>query len=478
MIVGSQFSGHELPTPGSNSAKAAGIWPVSPELIVWCLVGLAPVAVASFTGELWIGLLLVSAAGLAHSFRAFQASGGPLITASGLYCVSASLFLYFPGIYMCFNDPVAHGPMSTLTAVVVTYMSQLAMFHLMWQPHFPSVRPAPPDAPPSVTIWGMAVGCLLIGLGIVATFLSFAQPLLWNGASYTGIVILAAAVFERPQAVKAGYLVVIAAFALYGVYIFTGYGRLQLGTLGFALAMLLAARWPGRRAKIALIGILVPAVLYLARARVALVSDRYGENGENGLESILAPLVRFSELLYLDADGRLLHNFGSSFWAAAVVLVPRSLWPEKPTGLGAELLDLFAPQMRGTGHSEVAFYLGEWVLAFGIGGCLLAALLVGLAVRRLDTQVVRTLTTGVSDRLSLMRRVIVTLVCSGLPDYVWAGAATYASRVGTRLFFAGAIVLLCLLTAKAARSAGFPSGERSGGHQEPEPATVASGRRR
>jgi hypothetical protein len=325
-----------------------------------------------------------------------------------------------------------------------------------------SREPVASAAPAEVTAWGLRSGLVLIGVGLYGTLLRIEQPLLANSATFTGVVMIAASVFQRRQRTVVGYAFVVAAIAVYTLYIFTGYGRLQLGSLGIAVAMLAVPRWRGRTVKIIFLGAMVPAIGYLAHARVALVSQRYGIRGtENGLESIVAPLVRFAQLLSLNADGRLVHNDGSSFWAAAVTLIPRKLWQGKPDGLGPELLALFSPRLAGTGHSEVTFYLGEWVLAFGIVGCVLAAVLIGIVLRSLNGLTIRAYGTPIRNRYGILRITAVTILCSGIPDYVWAGAGTYIARVGSRLLFIGILFLLCVVTTKGPRQS-TPTSESSG----------------
>ncbi|UZN04136.1 hypothetical protein [Cellulomonas sp. S1-8] len=416
----------------------------SPVLITWVLIGLAANLPAAFGGSPSVTHILVSLAGLTHSLVGFWRDGGRNITVPAIFFFATGLFVFFPGLAIALGGAgLRHGPLAMLSALNYWYFTQLALHHLVWENRPIKDHRAVIVASPRVLRWAQVVGVMLAATGTAASVTGVGEQLLASGVAFTGVVLLSTATFAAPSRVSpAGYVLVAAAGLAYAQFVFTGFGRLQLGALGLAMAITLAHRFRGRGVKALILLTSAPALAYLARSRVSFAAETTSASAaqrETGLESVFSPLIRFAELWHMNASGGLDHSYLRTFWAALVAMVPRELWPDKPIGLGAELAMIFRPEYAAYGHSELALLSGEFLLAAGLVGLLVMPVALAWLVLRLDRMLSGSSASGFDTRGHLLQAVAVVILSASIVDLVWGGTFAYSSRVGPRLLVVGVL---------------------------------------
>lgn len=421
---------------------------ISPVLLLWLVTGLSVNLVSLLAASPTFAQTGIAVAGLAHCALAFWRDGGPRISVPGVYFFSAALFVFFPGLYVTLNEVTfEHGPMAVLLALNFWYFSQLLMYHLVWERRV-TAQPLPrAAADPGVLRWGRWCGAVLVAVGTAASIAGAGDPGITSGAAFTGVVLLAAATFARPARISIlAYAVVGAAALVYAQFVFTGFGRLQLGALGLGVAMCLAPRWRGRRVKAALMIGTVPGLLYLAQIRVAFTSEVAGASiaaRSSGLESVYGPFVRFAELAHIEfSPDSLDYTYLHTFWASLVAVVPREIWPSKPIGFGAELAMLFRPELAGSGHSELALLSGEFIFAAGALGLAVLPLVLAWSLAALDRLAAGQRWVDLGTRRGLLGFVAVVILSASVADLIWGGTFSYSSRVAARLLVVLALVVL------------------------------------
>ena len=417
---------------------------VAPQVFIWLVLGaLANLPLAS--SEPQVAQLAVGLVGVSQALGAYWRDGGRRISAPGMYMVASGLFIYFPAVYLYFDDPIIHGPAAFTTAVNLAFWSQLAMYYFVWEPRRDRTVEIIPIERGAHTTWGLWSGVLLVAVGVVLVRTPLSSYGFDDGAAFAGITLLAVSAFRRRGRIGIfSYLLVAASFGVYVGFVFTGFGRLQIGALGIAIAAAMAHRWRGRVIKIALLLAFPPVLSYLAASRVAF-SGALNPNQSasvTGLESAIGPFVRFAELVKFESEGLIDHSWFHTFFAAAVALVPRQLWPTKPVGFGAELADFFRPDLIGRGHSEAALFHGEWLYAFGLPGLVVMVIVVGLLVRWIDGAAQAASSTTTASRFTVLVISAMLILAASITDLVWGGAFTYVSRVGPRLICLFALFLI------------------------------------
>jgi len=408
---------------------------IAPAIFLWSALG-ALANVPLGTSHPQAAQLAVGVVGLAQAIQAYFRDGGSRISAPGMYMVASGLFVYFPAIYLFFDDPIIHGPADFVAAVNIAYWSQLVMYYLFWEPRQNLVVDVVEVERGPSTNWGMWAGALLVCLGVLLVRTPLSSYGFDDGAAFAGITLLAVSSFRRKGRITLlAYLLIAGAFLVYLQFVFAGFGRLQIGALGIAIAAAVAHRWKGRSVKLALLLAFPPVLSYLAASRVAFSGSLNPNQSASvtGLESAIGPFVRFAELLHLEVDGRIDHTWFHTFFAAAVAMVPRQVWPTKPVGFGAELADFFRPDLIGRGHSEAALFHGEWVFSFGLMGLLAMVVAVGFLVRWLDSAALASSRISGLTRLDLLKIAALLILAASITDLIWGGAFTYVSRVGPRL---------------------------------------------
>jgi len=382
---------------------------------------------------------------MAHAISAYWRDGGRRISAPGVYMIASGLFIYFPAMYLYFDDPMIHGRVDYVAAVNIAYWSQLVLYFFFWEPRPLRDGQVSVMEDRNVTTWGMWMGVSLVAAGVVLVGTPLSSYGFDDGAAFAGIALLAVSSFRRGYRLTVfAYGLIAILFLVYMQFVFAGFGRLQIGALGIAIAAAVTHRWKGRTVKLALLLAFPPVLSYLAASRVAFTGAINPNQSASvtGLESAIAPFVRFAEVLPLEASSQIVNTGFHTFFAAAVALVPRQLWPDKPIGLGAELGDFFRPDLMGRGHSEAALFHGEWVFAFGFLGLVAFVPVMGLFVMWLDNVAQGVSAKSSTNRLDLLKIVALLVLAASIADLIWGGAFTYTSRVGPRLICLAAVFLL------------------------------------
>ncbi len=433
-------------------------------LVAWVVIGLALNLLSLLGVPVKYAEAGLALAGLTHCIVGFWRDGGPRISAPGAYFFSAAVFVFLPGLYVVLNGVTfPHGSLAVLTALNYWYFAQLAMYHLVWERRAAAHAPPRRVVAPEVLRWGRWWGLALTVVGTAASVARLGDPGLSSGMAFTGVVLLATATFARSTRLSMlDYALVAVAVLAYVEFVFTGFGRLQLGALGLAVVMALAPRWRGRRAKAALVLGSVPALIYLARNRVAFATETIGASvaaGYSGLESVYGPFVRFAELLPIESSGGVEYSNLHTFWASLVAMIPREVWPSKPIGFGAELGLLFRPELAGSGHSELALLSGEFLFAGGWLGLAVLPAALALAVLLLDRAAANPGPAGFGTRKALLGAVAMFILAASIADLVWGGTFSYSSRVGPRLLVL--LVLFVLFAWRRGRD-GDEKGNRRG----------------
>jgi hypothetical protein len=242
---------------------------------------------------------------------------------------------------------------------------------------------------------------------------------------------------------------------------FTGSGRLIVTGLILMLVFAVGISWPTAALKPAVVIALVPALMWAGAV------DQSGLAGSRdasaavlaegaGLGSLYGPLDSLAEIRERELDSSrdaVPRQLGATFWATAVVWVPRDLWESKPLGWGAVLAETLSPQYRDgvDGHSDMALLTGEFYANFGVVGLLLlpAPLAAFLAwLRRLESRYLRQ---SALSRRQLVRLAALFSAVASLSELFWGGTFSWAARGGMG---AGLLLLISFGFSDAAPPAG------------------------
>ncbi|WP_192378532.1 MATE family efflux transporter [Rhodococcus rhodochrous] len=412
--------------------------------LIWMLLGL----LANIPNVVFYGSdtsqVLISAVGIAHCCYGFVQNGGNRISVPGVFLFGSGLFVFFPGVYMYYFDPFSHGPLAAISALNIAYLIQVILYHYVWNrgARTQSIVEKDPVRYTDLS-WGAWVGVTLATVGVIGSLAGVSLAGFSNAAAFSGIILFCVSAYRTPRRSYSWILYVFVGilFLAYSSFVFTGFGRLQLGTLGIAIAMTVSHRWSRRGVKIGILLAAAPVLLYLAQSRVEFTA-RLNPNQSadaDGFSSVVGPFARFAESLHIYSTGGLPELGGLPYFASLVALVPRSIWPEKPEGFGAMLAQFFRPELNGTGHSEAALHYGEWLFSFGLLSMMYLAVAVGFAVWALDRLMVKFTSASLWDRRGILTVSGIVILASGILDFVWGGSFTFVARIGPRL-----VVLLVL----------------------------------
>ena len=285
-----------------------------------------------------------------------------------------------------------------------------------------------------------------------------------DAAAFVSAILVSTSLLLPRKGVTAAwqYILPVAAFAAYTSFIFVGFGRLTLGTLGLAISILLCKRFPARATKAIVVSLTIPVLIVMARTRVEFTASLNPDQSSSvtGFESLVGPLTWCGELLDRRADIPL--GWGSTFWASAVSMVPRQVWHEKPVGFGVVLVPILTPELVGTAQSDLALSQAEWLFNFGVVGLVLMVPVLGFFVRRVDAWLTAASTRSIETRSQLLSLVAAILIAAGLADLFWGGTFTYVSRAAPRLIIVGLLLLVSGLgMARGRSSATSPHRESS-----------------
>lgn len=410
-------------------------------LFFWAPAGIVAVLLASPTNVTSAQALMASLS-MIFGVWIFWSHGNAWVTAAGVYSLCTGVFVGYAGWWWLLEmgDRL---PPHLFTATAVGYFTNVSMYALFWS----SLRTRYPSKPRLNEGGHRTTWALNLGLGLTIASIVGSRVTPWPylaEITFVGIILFATGLLMRPSAERIGawrVVLVAAALLMYMLTVFDGYGRLTVAALGLAVAVLLSSRF---RTRIVKAGILVgapPMVIALGQIRAEETMARFGiaSMGSTGPGSMVSPLETFARLLSPDLHFE--NANGSTFWSTIVVFVPRSIWPSKPIGLGAELTRLLEPTLIDSGHSMAALAVGEWYFNWGWLGLVAMVIGIGVAVRLLDIMAIRILGQDATGHRTIFGVAAIATAIGGLGDLVWVGSFTYGSRTGLRL----SLLLMILL---------------------------------
>lgn len=215
---------------------------------------------------------------------------------------------------------------------------------------------------------------------------------------------------------------------------FTGGGRLVVAGVGIAAFSAWNLIKP-RRAQKVLVILAIPAFLVFAglnRATQDPDASTVVSQGE-GLGSVYSPLETWARMIGpLEPETRdlLMPRWGGTFVNTVLLPVPRDMWEDKPEGFGAELTEVFEPQMAKGPHSMAALVQGEWYANFGYAGLLLMIPVTGWVLVVLDRTHARVARDGPSSPSAWWKGVVLMCCVSSIADYYWVGSFMFFARGG------------------------------------------------
>jgi hypothetical protein len=385
----------------------------------------------------------LSALATAFGLWVFWRHGGGQITAIGIYNFSFALFVGFAGLYNVATSPPGTSLDSLPSAVAWCYFLHVMTWLLFWAKEQAPVSNSVPDVDPAAARWAVRLGVFTLVAAVLVPPLGVESALLASAAGFVGTALLGVGLIRGPYGHRwllCGAAIGVA-FAVYAHYLFNGFGRIVLGSLGFGLLIVLAQRNRGMLVKSVVLVGATPVLIALAKLRVQTVEQMHPslEIRQTGLESVVSPLRSFATLLSYNDFGLLPREWGKTFWAALVVAVPRDWWPGKPIGFGAELVPFISPSLVGTGQSEAALFFSEWLVNFGLPGLLLMVPVAGLAIRGLDRLLARARCLPLDSGGAVVRYTMAVVGTTGVIDIVWVGTFGYTSRTVFRLLILAVI---------------------------------------
>lgn len=433
-----------LQRPKVSRAKSRRRMPLG-----WVAVATVPLFFSSFPGsdgevlQQW----LTSGVALLFGIWVFWIHGRCQITAAGLYSLSSAIFVGFAGIWWVLQPGGL--PYSVSLATTVGLWIHVAMFALCWR--------NPPQFSPRLTVTSRAVaaglwtGVFATGLGLSCAFIGLPGG---DHFAIAGLATLMAALMFLRRSGRGALVQLATAGIVVWVFmqtVFTGYGRLQLVSLGLVGLILVSARATSRKPKaLTLLGV-APVLVYLVQVRSELgISAAGGEF--DGIGSVVNPLQTFGDLVIVASQSVYQHDLGANFLATLVFFVPRSLWADKPLGFGSQLTSIFEPSLLPFGHSMAAHAQGEWFYSFGWPGLVIMIPVVGFAVARLDHLLFYSLNHDIDSIRRFLFLVIVLLLVAGMPTLMWVGAFVFVARAGQELFFLSLFYFLLRLRLSTTRS--------------------------
>lgn len=414
--------------PSMKGAAFRGV----PSFLFW--TSSLVVALLSYTANIVTAgqcAVAVAALGLLHSGAGFWRHGGTRISAPAVFLLGMGLFGYFPTLYYAFvGEPVALPyEIRGLSAMLVI---QVALYGVWITSNHRSTGHSRQAAARSPCVIGALAGAsslaggLLIGALGVEGLQHLTQPF-----GYAGAVLTALSLVQAGARVNARVLVLVGGlFAGFVVFLFSGGGRLVLGSLAVALTMCVGLRWRPSFLKPLVLASLAPGLWVLARIRSERTSNQLTGYEETGLESVVWPQRLFFDVIASVNQGSISLGQGETFAAAAVAWVPRESWENKPVGFGTKLTELYRPELLAVGHSEAALVHGEFMYNFGWSGLALMTLILGVGIARLDRWLRASDRLRVSTVNHLLGQAAAVVLTAGLLDLVWVGTFTYVTRAG------------------------------------------------
>lgn len=392
---------------------------------------------------------------------AFAIDGRRRITPAGLYFLSTGVFVGIALVMLAgrgSNTSIAvlaplglalHGAALVSLPLYEHWRGEVTALtsHKRWRPVYAGDRGKAMAASLALCFWGLAF------------FPVTALGALPQACAYAGLCLAGAVGLTQPVSTPHSHLSWLPAAAGFVAYVaraFTGNGRLIVVGLGLALVVCYNSRSPKGFHKASILLLLGPA---LALAAVTQIRDPKFDNQRDvgrGIDSLYV-IDTFAEIVDRDqTEGveRMHRQYGATFAKSAVIWVPRSMWPNKPLGFGAEIAEVLHPQYRAAGHSDAALFEGEFYVNFGWLGIAFYPFAIGYVLARMTRWHDRFVSLQSISPPQLLRFGALLSASVSLAELRWGGTFSWAARGGL-----GAALALALAAAFAGlhRGASVPS---------------------
>jgi len=420
------------------------------ELLVWTsLVAIAwgwmlSSPVAGISSAIVFSCVLSILAGV----RAFIGHGKGTVTATGLYGLSTSIFIGYSGLILVDQANMQAVLKELALANVIGLTAQVATTVLAWgKPRRFQHKPFHTSKPSAD--WLARVGLCALILSILV-HAALPQMGIWTeSAAFAAICITSAGLVLRENVRLFSWktVIVLALVLLYSEFFHSGSGRLRIVALACAIAVILTARFPLRRLKVAIVAVLPLAIGWLASMRLELQESLSAGSsaGRTGLESMTAPLEVFSLLVKSYSERQFVPEYGYNLLSVIATPIPESIWPNQPVSIGYELVQFVAPEKYGDGlFSTAATSSGEGVFNFGWMGIPIVIVFAASVLRLLDSAMNRRLQDATPTVLGVLGIVLAAMLAGAVADYTWSGVHTYIARMTSRL----PVFLLIVVLAK------------------------------
>lgn len=380
-------------------------------------------------------IAFMSVLSLVSGTRVFLGHGGPRISATGLFGLSAAMFVGLSGLLLLdAGDPPA-GWRNLALAVAAALTAQVASSMLAWRP---PTGGGPYWIGRRLYTWFTRAGLIALALATAVHLAAPALAPITAAAAFAATTLLSAGFFLREdKRFLILYLGLVAGAVILYIELFHGgEGRLHIVAMACAIAIIVSARFPYRSLKTGIVAAVPAAIIWMALDRLALEEDLGADpnDGRTGLESMNAPLQVLSQLIE-GLRGQDFHlSLGYNLLSIPAIFIPNFLWPDEPTALGYELVQFAAPELYGDGiFSTVATFVGEMMFNFGWFGILVVIIFAVLLLRTLDSLLGRHLDRRRGTRVAILGFVLLAMLAGALADYTWSGVHTYVARTLYRL---------------------------------------------
>lgn len=377
------------------------------------------------------------------SLVSFFACGRKQINASSVTSYAILVFIGFPTIYGGFGFYESwknYTPWSLLIVVILAFVLQLSILA------FSSTAPRENNFTKSKLSEKSKIrGALAISIAmLLGTFAAQVVGFSIGAAGFSWLSILfASAVLFLEQGKLRRLIAVALMMVVFGMEFgadLGGFGRLNLAVLAISVATVASfgiRKWWIKAVTVVMTG---PALMFLVEQRVAFLESSRGISVDDseGIGSVVGPFHSAGTIVNAFLQGQVGLDWGATFFAAALVWVPRRFWPDKPIGFGREIVEVTQPYLiSNKGYSDAGTFIGEAVWNFGIGGAILLLILFALMLVKFDKLVMKqAFKTNSID--NIVQSIFFVVVIAGLINVIWGGLFTTT----TRLFFPLALLLI------------------------------------
>lgn len=427
-------------------------WVVILCLLAWSLFQTTNPAVQTRVSV--ISGVLVSVFGV----RAFLGHAQRRISVLGLFNLSTALFIGVAGIYTALDADNGLSDFYLACAIVGSFAVQVATTALAWGRNTDQALrfTLPPDhAAHWATRWGMFL-LVILAIVQVASDGGSIRAYIEAGA-FVSITVLAIGVLWREQARIYSWrtVMLLGCLVLYAELFHSGQGRLRVVALACTIGVLVSIRFQKRIVKLAVVGLIPLALLWLSYDRLSLQESLQtgASEGRTGLESMMSPIIVFAQLLEAQQVQGFPLSYGYNLLSFLALLAPGEA---EPRALGYELVQITSPERYGSGYSVVASSTGEAVYNFGLFGFVVVVPVVAFIVHMLDKLLARTVTKVNLTTFGLIAIVFWAICAGSFADFTWSGQHTYLARIAMRLPFIAGLAIFAWIYGSRTRQVQRP----------------------